>query len=828
MENLEILLEEIVEYKMKRKLVFFVGAGVSSVSEYPNWNNLVKNMADKLSYNYELDSGGNAKFSSEELLQIPQMFCDNRGKKEYLKEVHGQFTGIYKPNEVHDLIMQLNPYHLITTNYDTLLEDAANKYGINYSVINADNKISTSESQRYILKVHGDLEYDQFVLKEEDYLNYENDYKLIDNIMKSIIATNLIVFIGYGLNDYNIKLILNWVKQVQGSTFIEPIFIYTGVNKLSKIKLKYYKQRKIRIIDTNRLVKVKDYKEKYIAILNKIIRFDKALILKNNEQKINYLYDILSDLDSFEYLRPKELQTLFIGKYYVDSGNYFVNNKKVIDYIEVFYNLLNSIETLDETIKHKVLTIQSVFRKANINGIRSNGYVYQYIKNQITEKIFWRKYDVAKEYISNTCNTTKEMYIKAYYMYILGQFKESYLLYTDLLSVTKENSEWLYYFTCQINRMFVYKTIMGYENYFKNGTGMLIYGKLQMFDEEFLLSITNEMGNFKFEDLYYELPSYVREKYKFLHRLCNYNIYTNDIIQSFESIYKINQGIAQKQVTLLGSSEFEKLRDNMIDAVRFTYDNRLLYWGFTEHKNYVRNTMLGFLIGEYERMKLTVTEGDFSQNPKYEITAQDVILIFKNFNHKDIMYLENEIDISYFACNDTSTIETYVLEAILFYEANFKGTIEDNSLRMYFMNKEEYSSICYFAHHFLSSPELNTKMIEFILECIPRQEIDDDKKIYLVRKYLKSELYGKKVRDIIENYIEHRLAHYIKYIDAFKQDIIGRTNLPEYAKILVEYEPNYKSKKISGLCNKELIDKMKCYLIKFSGIIDEEAKRYIT
>lgn len=163
--DINIMFEDILEYKQKKKLAFFVGAGVSAVSNYPSWYDLVKDMADGLNYKYELDAKGKAIFSSEEYLRIPQIYYDNKSETEYFEKINGAFSSDCKPNEVHDLIMQLNPYHILTTNYDTLLEQAANKYGINYSVINHDEKISMTPTKRYILKVHGDFENNKFVLK---------------------------------------------------------------------------------------------------------------------------------------------------------------------------------------------------------------------------------------------------------------------------------------------------------------------------------------------------------------------------------------------------------------------------------------------------------------------------------------------------------------------------------------------------------------------------------------------------------------------------------------------------------------------------------------
>ena len=66
------------------------------------------------------------------------------------------------------------------------------------------------------------------------------------------------------------------------------------------------------------------------------------------------------------------------------------------------------------------------------------------------------------------------------------------------------------------------------------------------------------------------------------------NIYSQDIIESFEGIYQIEQGIFKRKVTLAGQAEYEKIKMNMIDAVKFIYDNILLYSHFAEHKNYIR------------------------------------------------------------------------------------------------------------------------------------------------------------------------------------------------------------------------------------------------
>ena len=242
----ETILNKINHYIRLGKVSVFVGAGVSRLSGYPSWNALVRKMSDEIGYT---KIGEKKNFSAEELLKIPQMYQNEKGETVYKETVRRAFDGEYNVNEVHDLILSLKPKHILTTNYDTLLEQTAVKFGRNYSVINADNSVAACDTTQYIIKLHGDFE-SSFVLKEDDYLNYEHDYMLVDKIVKSIFATTLVIFVGYGLNDYNIKLILNWVKNVQEETFIKPIFIHTD-EPLNRLERNYQEHRGLEVLDCN-------------------------------------------------------------------------------------------------------------------------------------------------------------------------------------------------------------------------------------------------------------------------------------------------------------------------------------------------------------------------------------------------------------------------------------------------------------------------------------------------------------------------------------------------------------------------------------------------
>lgn len=66
-----------------------------------------------------------------------------------------------------------------------------------------------ADKGKYIIKMHGDLsDASSIVLKEQDYLDYSQKHVLIELFIKSLLTDHIVLFLGYSLNDYNIKLMM--------------------------------------------------------------------------------------------------------------------------------------------------------------------------------------------------------------------------------------------------------------------------------------------------------------------------------------------------------------------------------------------------------------------------------------------------------------------------------------------------------------------------------------------------------------------------------------------------------------------------------------------
>ena len=229
MENKE-LFDSIKFFRQKAndgKLIIFVGAGVSrNVEGMPSWKQLIQEMAKSISYTKcETCSKKTARckyrckfkddFSPDEYLKIPQHVY-NHDRKLYNKILRANIKAVNVDAPLSTAILEMNPAHIITTNYDKLIECSKSELKDNYELIVYDKDLLQTQKNQYIIKMHGDItDIKTIVLKESDYLEYSQKHILIEMFVKSLLTDHTILFLGYSLNDYNIKLIISWINYIR-------------------------------------------------------------------------------------------------------------------------------------------------------------------------------------------------------------------------------------------------------------------------------------------------------------------------------------------------------------------------------------------------------------------------------------------------------------------------------------------------------------------------------------------------------------------------------------------------------------------------------------
>ena len=206
--------------------------------------------------------------------------------------------------------------HIITTNYDTLIEDTFGPDSC-YVVRTTDDCVNLPKDKTIVYKIHGDFtKKDNIILTKQDYTNFfsSNNEPLLWKYIQSHILTNDMLFIGYSLEDSNIFTLIQEIrKQVKVDTrkyfLIAPELYHHKIKRLAKTKIKYFNAKAEDLFPVlfetlNKKIK-SDYQRKYICLdtfrrysnqhflqpiveegqkENKIIRFDST---EKTDVKIN-------------------------------------------------------------------------------------------------------------------------------------------------------------------------------------------------------------------------------------------------------------------------------------------------------------------------------------------------------------------------------------------------------------------------------------------------------------------------------------------------------------------------------------------------------------
>jgi hypothetical protein len=208
--------EEIRAAHRAGKLMLFVGAGVSSNLGLPNWNSLIEHIAKDLGY----DPSIFATYGTP--LALAEFYKRKRGGLGALRswmdrEWHASGTDI-STSEIHRLIVKGNFPRIYTTNYDRWLEYAHDEFKVPYDKIaSVADLVSVVDGRRQIVKLHGDFDADDsIVLDESSYFRRLNFDTPLDIKLRSDVLGRSVLFIGYSLNDLNIRLLFYRLTEMWG------------------------------------------------------------------------------------------------------------------------------------------------------------------------------------------------------------------------------------------------------------------------------------------------------------------------------------------------------------------------------------------------------------------------------------------------------------------------------------------------------------------------------------------------------------------------------------------------------------------------------------
>jgi hypothetical protein len=225
--------------------LLWVGSGFSLYAGYPSGWGLVQILHDGLTPSQKLLLNPNDPLPryAEQYITLH----DGR-RNELTRELMRVFTAPAKSLATHELLTKVSFIdEIVTTNYDTLFEQA---YGHRLHKVTQGKNIPFGEPNKVTLyKVHGDFQDpDSLVIAEKDFTNFfRKQDEMLWTGLKALMAKRHLVFVGYSLEDPNVKELFEWINTSLGGQMREAFFIAPDQNELTQKRLS---QNKLTYIDS--------------------------------------------------------------------------------------------------------------------------------------------------------------------------------------------------------------------------------------------------------------------------------------------------------------------------------------------------------------------------------------------------------------------------------------------------------------------------------------------------------------------------------------------------------------------------------------------------
>lgn len=218
----ESLVREIAE----RRVVFFVGSGISKAAHaaLPTWSGLLTRLAAHIPVKRDQILVGQL-IRQGRMLDAAQIVRDGVPPADLTSTLRSIFQ--LRPSPHHDLyedLLLMDPKTLVTTNYDEFLEKNFEHFshGADAHSVSTHTSLSLIDDLRYpirsVVKIHGCItDPANVVLDRVSYFNARRNNQGIFVTLSALMTVNTVVFLGYSLNDPDIQLILENINMFSTS-----------------------------------------------------------------------------------------------------------------------------------------------------------------------------------------------------------------------------------------------------------------------------------------------------------------------------------------------------------------------------------------------------------------------------------------------------------------------------------------------------------------------------------------------------------------------------------------------------------------------------------
>lgn len=211
--------ENLFQLIRKEDVIIWTGAGMSTYAGYPSGHQLSEILIERLTSKEKECINLNLP-----LPELAEEFYRVKGnnRNALIRILNETFLDKNPTtNEFHKTLSKIPHFKtIITTNYDTLFEDAFTKEKCQ-AIVSSKRIPYLDKTKTQIFKVHGDLtEPDSIIITKSDYVNFFKDgdeNEVFWTVIKERLSTNNVLFLGYNIEDYNVSAIFERITEALGN-----------------------------------------------------------------------------------------------------------------------------------------------------------------------------------------------------------------------------------------------------------------------------------------------------------------------------------------------------------------------------------------------------------------------------------------------------------------------------------------------------------------------------------------------------------------------------------------------------------------------------------
>lgn len=418
-------IKEIAEAMSANHAAVMIGAGFSKNADkisstdkwFKNWNELSDMFYETV---YGNAGPGKEYNSSLRLAQEVEITVGRPKLENILKEAVPDED--YGPSEVYTKLMELPWRDVFTTNYDTLLERAADKVSKRrYNVVlNQEDLVNSNDAPR-ILKLHGSFpSHRPFIITEEDYRTYPIKFAAMVNTVQQALLENVFCMIGFSCEDPNFLSWIGWIHDNLGKSSSQKIYMIS-IEHISEAKQKLLFDKNIIVVDLQELYPEKEIPERLKSF------FENLRKLIEEKDKKDQWFDLseiaISAENSFEE-KTKKLKVL---------------NNSYPGWIFLPWKMKYKVNRVLEKLDDKWDFFTKKEKLEDISFSMQIEYMYEYVKflNIVGRPIILERAEKFWDILENSKEKEEKTEYKIQYIYL------------QLLRAYRELADWEKYDLCR-------------------------------------------------------------------------------------------------------------------------------------------------------------------------------------------------------------------------------------------------------------------------------------------------------------------------------------------------------------------------------------------